>query len=319
MFEMVSGAVAANLLYFVPFPHFAAGTKGKRTDAAMRLIPAIIIAVALILAPVIWVGMTYLLTGGGQAVEGGFGSSAVDSAARIELERMRQQLEDVQARLERLESELAAAVAGAQRAPVPFDDGDDGFRPDTGADNDIIDAYAQVVLIANRRNVNRGLEVAGPDYLEARLGRPREVLSDTCESITNVSLAARLVTEEVGPIRVRMLQPAVDSLKRVFANVDRADPDLYARINTAGSLCVRRIRGTQNRLSTHSYGLAVDLNIDGHLDTLGDGRTQLGLTILADFFHEEGWVWGAGFGREDSMHFEISRKQLDEWLSEGLL
>ena len=57
--------------------------------------------------------------------------------------------------------------------------------------------------------------------------------------------------------------------------------------------------------------------IDGRLDTLGDGRTQLGLTILADFFKTEGWVWGAAFGREDSMHFEISRKQLDEWIANG--
>ncbi|MBB95321.1 MAG: hypothetical protein CML68_12105 [Rhodobacteraceae bacterium] len=284
----------------------------------MRLVPAIIIAVALILAPVIWVGMNYLMSAGQGSTGGGFGSSAVDSGARIEMERLRQQLEDVQSRMERLEQELSSAVANLSRpaAPIP---GDDGFRPDTGADNDILDAYAQVVLIANRRQVNKGLQVAGPDYLEARLGRPREVLSDSCEAMTNVSLASKLVTEQVGPIRVRMLQPAIDSLRRVFANVEGADPDLYARINTAGALCVRRIRGTQNRLSTHSYGLAVDLNIDGRLDTLGDGRTQLGLTILADFFHEEGWVWGAGFGREDSMHFEISRRQLDEWLNAGLL
>ena len=296
------------------------GAKGERDRAKMRLVPAIIIAVALILAPVIWVGMTYLLSGGPGAGVGVGGGSNVDSQARIDLERIRQQMEDVQLRMERLEQELAAAVAGAQRPAAPLPDGgDDGFRPDTGADNDILDAYAQVVLIANRREVNRGLRVAGPDYLEARLGRPRDVLSDTCEAMTNVSLASKLVTEEVGPIRVRMLQPAIDSLKRVFENVRQADPDLYARINTAGALCVRRIRGTQNRLSTHSYGLAVDLNIDGHLDTLGDGRTQLGLTILADFFHAEGWVWGAGFGREDSMHFEISRRQLDEWLDAGLL
>ena len=146
-----------------------------------------------------------------------------------------------------------------------------------------------------------------------------DVLSDTCEPMTNENLRSKLVLTEVGPIRVNMLQPAVDSLRRVFANVERADPDLYARINTSGSLCVRRIRGTTNRLSTHSYGLAVDLNIDGQLDNFTDGKTQLGLTILADFFHAEGWVWGAGFRREDSMHFEISRRQLDEWLAEGLL
>jgi hypothetical protein len=196
-------------------------------------------------------------------------------------------------------------------------DGAEVFR--NNGTNDIIDAYAQVVLIADRRNVNKGLEIAGGRYLAATLGRPREVLSDRCEPMTNERLKSKLVTEQVGPIRVTMLQPAIESLRRVFENVRITDPDLYARINTAGALCVRRIRGTRNSLSTHSFGLAVDLNIDGKLDTLGDGKTQLGLTILADFFREEGWVWGASWRREDSMHFEISRKQLDQWVAEGKL
>ena len=43
------------------------------------------------------------------------------------------------------------------------------------------------------------------------------------------------------------------------------------------------------------------------------GKTQLGLTLLADFFNKEGWIWGAGFGREDSMHFEVSREKLLQW------
>lgn len=277
----------------------------------MRTLPAIIIGVALLLAPAIWVGLSYLLS------EEDFQGSAVDSGARIELEMIRQQVEDLQERLGALETEVARLPAGGG-ATVPRAPGDDDMVLNQGP-NEILDAYAQVVLIANRTGVNRGLEVAGPDYLEAKLGRPREVLSDTCEPMTNEALNARLVLEEVGPIRVRMLKPAADSLRRVFENVQRADPDLYARINTSGSLCVRRIRGTRDRLSTHSYGLAVDLNIDGHLDTFTDGKTQLGLTILADFFHAEGWVWGAGFRREDSMHFEISRRQLDEWLAAGLL
>ena len=126
-----------------------------------------------------------------------------------------------------------------------------------------------------------------------------------------------LVTETVGPIRVRMLQPAIDSLQRVFNKIEETDPDLYARINTAGSLCVRQIRGSRGRASTHSFGLSIDLNIDGKLDTLGDGKTQLGLTILADFFRNEGWFWGAAFSREDSMHFEVSRDKIEQWLAEG--
>ncbi|MBK0327118.1 M15 family metallopeptidase [Rhodobacteraceae bacterium F11138] len=280
----------------------------------MRLLPAILIAIALVLAPAVWVGLNFILS------EEDFQGSAVDSGARIEIEMLRQQVEDLQSRLKSMEGELSRVAANAGRAamsPTNPDDEDALFR--SAGPNDIIDAYAQVVLIANRTEVNRGLQVAGPRYLEEKLGRPREVLSDNCEPMTNQTLSSKLVLEDVGPIRVNMLRPAVASLRRVFENVRRADPDLYARINTSGSLCVRRIRGTTNSLSTHSYGLALDLNIDGHLDNFTDGKTQLGLTILADFFHEEGWVWGAGFRREDSMHFEISRRQLDEWLAQGML
>ncbi|PJE34132.1 hypothetical protein CVM52_23870 [Pseudooceanicola lipolyticus] len=277
----------------------------------MRYGPAIIIAVALLLAPGLWFGLSHFLS------EEDYQGSAVDSAARIELEGLRQQLDDLRLQLEDLRNEVARMPAGGQSF---------GANPDAEAEylrqnapNTIIDAYAEVVLIANRTEVNRGLEVASPAYLAEKLGLPREDASDSCQPMTNEALRQRLVLTQVGPIQVNMLQPAVDSLRVVFDNILRADPDLYARINTSGSLCVRAIRGTQNRFSTHSYGLAVDLNIDGHLDTFTDGRTQLGLTILADFFHAEGWVWGAGFSREDSMHFEVSRRQLDEWLAQGLL
>ena len=279
----------------------------------MRFLPAIIVAVAVILTPVVWLGLSYFLS------EEDFQGSAVDSGARIDIEKLRQQVEDLQTRLSALQNEVAGLPAGGPgQAPVSDADAEDAILRGTGP-NDIIDAYAQVVLIANRRNVNQGLVVSSPRYMVEKLGRPREVLSDDCQGMTNQTLADKVVLEDVGPIRVQMLAPAVESLRRVFDNVQRADPDLFARINSSGSLCVRRIRGSTNSMSTHSFGLAVDLNIDGVLDNFTDGKTQLGLTILADFFREEGWVWGAGFSREDSMHFEISRKQLDQWLAEGRL
>ncbi len=283
-----------------------AGYFGK--EQLMRFLPAIIIAGAVILAPVVWLGLSFVLS------DDGFDGPSVDSTARNEIEMLRQQVEALQSRVVALQGEVARLPVGGQ---APEAD-EDGLLQRTGP-NEIIDAYAQVVYIVERRNVNRGLVVSSPRYLEQKLGRPREVLSDDCEAMTNKDLADKLVLEDVGPVRVHMLAPAVESLRRVFDNVRRADPDLYARINTSGSLCVRQIRGSDNRVSTHSFGMAIDLNIDGQLDNFTDGKTQLGLTILADFFHEEGWVWGAGFSREDSMHFEISRKQLDTWLADGSL
>lgn len=279
----------------------------------MRVVSAVIIAIGIVLAPVVWFGLSWLMS------DEDYAGGAVDSTARIELEMLRQQIEDLQLRMSDLQTEIARLPAGGAGSNAPFLPDADGERQiweqTEGTDLD----YAQVVLIADRLNVNRGLNVAGGRYLSEKLGRPREDLSDSCQPMTNPDLKEKLVTEQVGPIRVSMLQPAIESLRIVFENIRSVDPDLYSRINTAGALCVRRIRGTVNSLSTHSYGLAVDLNIDGKLDNFTDGKTQLGLTIMADFFFDEGWVWGAGFGREDSMHFEISRRQLDTWIAEGRL
>ena len=277
----------------------------------VRFVPALIIATALLLVPVIWVGLDHLL-----AREQERGGGGIDSGARIEIEMLRQQVESLTARIDTLEREINRIGSGQGMALQPGPE-DQSFRQ--RGPNDIRDAYAQLVFIADRRNVNRGLTVLTSRYLVETLGRPRETLTDKCQSITNERLADKLVLERVGPIRVKMLQPAVDSLRRVFEKIRRADPDLYSKINTSGSLCTRLVRGSSSSISNHSYGMALDLNIDGHLDNLADGKTQLGLTVLADFFRSEGWVWGAGFGREDSMHFEVSREKLDEWLEAGLL
>ena len=282
----------------------------------MRLIvSAIALAAAVAVAtPLAWIAATYRP----QAMPG-FDGGAVDSAARIDIEILRQQIEDLQSRLGTVERELsqlkAAPAADAVAMPGA---GGDGPLPSLDG-NRIAGNYAQVVVIGGRRRINEGISVSSPRFLIATFGMPREVLSDDCEPMTNPALKALLVTQDVGPIRVSMLRPAVESLGRVFERVRTADPDLYARISTAGALCVRRIRGSQNAVSTHAFGLAVDLNIDGVLDTLGDGRTQLGLVILSDFFQEEGWFWGAAFGREDSMHFEVSQEMIAKWRASGVV
>ncbi len=286
----------------------------------MRILPVIlVVAIVALAVPLIWLAAQNMAPPQKNVALENSGS-AIDSGARIEIEGLRQQIQAMQDQISALQDHIQtiasrpAAVAPQAGTPT-LTPQDQGFAAD--GDNAIFDAYAQVVLIAKRREVNAGLTVGGPRFLEQFLGRPRDVLSNDCQAMTHAKLKNMLRVETVGPIRVQMLQPAIDSLKRVFANVEATDPDLYARINTAGSLCVRQIRGTVGRTSTHSFGLAVDLNIDGRLDTLGDGKTQLGLTILADFFREEGWVWGAGFTREDSMHFEVSRQMLEEWRRNG--
>lgn len=277
----------------------------------MKILPAAILAVAILLAPVLFYVIPMVSVG--PAGEETFDGGLIDSGARIEIEMLRQ-------RIEILEDKVSALEARPMAVPTESGDytGPTGEMPDDG-ENMLLNYYASVVSIPERRAMNQGLTVATPNYLEAKLGRPRDVLTDQCESMTNEKLRSMLFVEDVGPIKVQMLRPAIDSITEVFEKIRETDQDLYDRISTAGSLCVRRIRGTMDRLSSHSFGLSVDLNIDGYLDTLGDGYTQVGLTILADFFREAGWIWGAGFGREDSMHFEVSVELLEKWLAEGLI
>jgi len=284
----------------------------------MRIvIPALLAAIVAVALALVWLLFPERPQGPGDGLGeiGGTSGPAIDSGARIDIEMIRGQIEALQSRVAELEAQLARVSARATAPVLP--EAPEQALPD--GPNTIIDSYAQVVLVADRRNLNQGLTVASPSFLVEKLGMPADSLGDSCQAMRNPRLAERLVLEEVGPVRVRMLQPAIDSLRRVFDKIYDADPDLFARIDTAGSLCVRRIRGTTNRVSSHAFGLSVDLNIDGYLDTLGDGRTQLGLTILADFFNEEGWIWGAAFGREDSMHFEVSREKIEEWLRDGSL
>ena len=274
----------------------------------MRYVPAIIIAIAIVLTPIIWhVASSFRAP----AVDG---MPAVDSSARIEIAEMQVEIAQLKLLIEDFKTEIAGLRAqiarGTQRAQPTVSNADGQTGIDTSA-------YPEVVLIGDRRKINEGLTVANSGFLSEFLGRPRADLSDSCQPMTNENLRGMLETATVASVKVRLLRPAVESLERVFEQIRLSDGELYRRINTAGSLCVRRIRGSQSSTSAHAFGLAIDLNINGVLDTLGDGQTQLGLTIIADFFRDEGWIWGAAFSREDSMHFEVSRELLERWRSEG--
>ena len=282
----------------------------------MRLIPAIILSIAVLIAALIVVSIPLFFPPGGSGQTAG----SVDNQARIDLELLRGDLEISQESVSQLKDQVDALenrVNLLEAGPTgPAADGGLQIISPSGP-NDILDSYAQVVLVADRRNLNKGLTVPTSGYLSSTFGPPADNLGDTCATMTNPRLAALLQDTQVGPVRVRMLKPAVESLGVVLEKIRQADPDLYARINTSGSLCVRLVRGSATSTSSHSFGLAVDLNIDGVLDTLGDGRTQLGLTILSDFFNADGWVWGAAYGREDSMHFEVSKETIERWIAAG--
>ncbi|MFT6774693.1 MAG: hypothetical protein ACJA1L_002408 [Paracoccaceae bacterium] len=261
----------------------------------------------------------------------------IDGLAR-DVERMSLDLDDTLRRLDRAEQELErrgdagidGTGAGAPGAGVSAM-GDSGAGV-AGGEASVGDGhdhtrdmpsaavrYVSLVQPPERRTVNDTLDPSGHAWLEKFFGSPRvgRDYSNDCQEPDNARLLSNLKLEDVGPFRVRMLRPALDSLRRIFAKVQEEEPELFAILGSAGSLCGRLVRGSADTVSGHAYGAALDVTIAGSLDQMGDAKTQLGLVLLHEYFREEGWYWGVAFRREDSMHFEVSRQTLEAWKSQG--
>jgi hypothetical protein len=166
-------------------------------------------------------------------------------------------------------------------------------------------------------NINQGLSANTNGRMISMLGEPRSSYDQECRPVTNKKLAARIITENVGPFRVTGFDLAVRSLKPILAEIKQKYPDM--KLGSAGMLCARRVRGSTTAISNHSWGCAVDLTIDGKLDDYGDGKVQHGLTLIYPIFNKHKWLWGAHFRKEDGMHFEVSWQLLGAWKEQGLL
>lgn len=174
-------------------------------------------------------------------------------------------------------------------------------------------------LDSSRGNINGGLRGARNATMLQVLGGPRGSYSEECQDPTNPGLIPLIVREDVGPFEARGLRPAVAALRRILDDVKADEPDLHRRLGNAGMLCCRFVRDSKSVISNHSWGVAIDLTIDGILDKRGDNRAQRGLLRVREHFNRYKFFWGAAFRTEDSMHFEASDDLILEWQADGSL
>lgn len=289
-----------------------------------NLIAPIIVAIGVIIAAVAFAMVTTLL-------------ESADSGADLRLTRLEADFEAEAAERARLEAEIGtlkadlarlrddmsllanrAAVAPSTDVAVPTTD---GAGLSAGEDEQHLSETEALTeqMNANRDKFNQGVTQPRNKTMLALLGRPREDLGTDCRGITNPKLKGLVETRQIGPIKATMLKPALDSLQRIVAKLEADEPDIAAKLGTAGALCVRLIRGSNSAVSNHSFGTAIDITLQGELDPFADGTMQIGLVILAEHFNAEGWYWGGGYNREDGMHFEVGEETLKKWVDEGLI
>jgi peptidoglycan hydrolase-like protein with peptidoglycan-binding domain len=162
--------------------------------------------------------------------------------------------------------------------------------------------------------LNHGLVSVENTFMFENFGKPRDSYGTDCQPITNERLKKCIHTASVGPFVVTGLKPAVESLQVIMREIFVKQPATYSALGTVGMLCCRFMRGSITSISNHSWGCAIDLTLNGVLDKRGNGLVQYGLSLIAPIFNSYDWYWGAGFKTEDAMHFEASKKLLEQWL-----
>ncbi|MBU3031513.1 M15 family metallopeptidase [Paracoccus marinaquae] len=286
------------------------------------LIGPIIVAIGLVIAAIAFAVVGALLeTADGSAELRLSRNEAELATQRGDIESLRAELRDAQIAIERLAEDLAMQASQAPfvaPAPVPSVT---IATPELAGDEEVedhggTDQMTEVMRLAKAR-FNMGITQPGNRVMLEVLGPPRDNYSTECQSVTQPRLKSLLETRQIGPIRVTMVKPALDSLGRILAELQQSEPDIYNALGTAGAMCARLIRGSRTAVSNHSWGTAIDLKLEGQLDGFADGGTQFGLLLLAELFNKEGWFWGATYSREDSMHFEVGVETMRKWQAEG--
>lgn len=281
------------------------------------LIGPIIIAIGLVVAAIAFTVVGALLQTADGTTEMRLNGTDQDIAdLRNDLARLRDTQRDLEAEVKRLSEDIGLLSGLAARGqPVQVDAVQMTSLEEIGDHQETEEMTEEMILAKSR--FNAGITQPKNRVMLDILGHPRDSYSTACQPVSNPRLKSLLETRQIGPIRVTMVRPALDSLERIMAQLQSSEPDIYAAMGTAGALCARLIRGSATSVSNHSWGTAIDLKLEGQLDGFGDGGTQFGLLLLAELFNEEGWFWGATWNREDSMHFEIGEETLRKWQAEG--
>ncbi|GHS94388.1 hypothetical protein FACS1894207_2500 [Bacteroidia bacterium] len=129
------------------------------------------------------------------------------------------------------------------------------------------------------------------------------------KNLTTIVWCPKLVGQKLQITRVNGIN---EHLSAVSAELDE-HPEWKDYLKSAGTFNWRVISGT-NRLSTHSYGIAIDLNTKysnywqwdcyckkENADLTYRNRIPQG---IVDVFEKHGFIWGGKWYHYDTMHFE---------------
>lgn len=137
---------------------------------------------------------------------------------------------------------------------------------------------------------------------------------------------SRLAKVRFFGLRYPIHELAAEPLRRVVARLDQAleeDPTLRPFLTDIGGTFIWRKIARSKNLSTHAFGIAIDLNVDrAHYwrwQRRGEPLKWQNRVpqAIVDAFEAEGFIWGGRWVHYDTMHFEYRPELLSAECREG--
>lgn len=197
------------------------------------------------------------------------------------------------------------AVHFTDGSSLPFSDGQARSLAQKLEQADIADHFAQAYP---------AFAPITPPARDADPGRFRnDAFLKKLYGATQPEIEANLVEVEWMPLhssrklRFNRNQGAADQLRKVSRELDQLpEPFMKYLVNIDSTYEYRPIQGT-TRLSPHSYGIAIDLEVKHTCYWLWDKQYNFRNEIpkeIVDVFERYGFVWGGRWYHYDTMHFE---------------
>lgn len=148
--------------------------------------------------------------------------------------------------------------------------------------------------------------IRSEDFMKQMYGRTSVEVQ---KNLTTITWCPRLVNIK---LKVTTINGVDKQLQKISDELDKY-PELQKYLSEATTFNWRIIKGT-NRLSTHSFGTAIDLNIRysnywqwdcrcTNEDAQLKYKNQIPQKIV-DVFEKYGFIWGGKWYHYDTMHFE---------------
>jgi hypothetical protein len=151
--------------------------------------------------------------------------------------------------------------------------------------------------------------------LVALFGPPLANPGPDCQRPDNPHLLDQIESAQTRAGPVTMLKPALVLFNETLDELDRVEPGLTGRLGNMGTLCARLVRGSTSVLSVYSFGIAIDLTLDGKFIGRGIVPAEIKDDVdqLNGTFESLGWSAGSRLANPQHLQFVVSDAVLDQW------